>query len=558
VPGAHPASLLPDSEAAGYAPAVAGRLHGVTDVAELFRPSNLSVLWRAGVVNPRQTVSLLAVTPWLAGRGPSLGILSQLNARAVGAKPAVHDRHGSLTWRGLDARVNRLARALMARGVRPGETVATFLRNGREIVETLLAAQKAGMTFAPMNTWAGEAELRAAFENAAPEVVVADARHADAARACAPDGIPVLVTGADAREPSAYEIELAGQLPRALPPVGPRGAARIVVHTSGTTGRPKGAARDAGAHSPDSLVRLLEVIPLHRRDVILCPAPLFHSFGLWVLTLGTMLGATVVLPDHFDPEETVDLLDRHSVTVLAAVPVMLHRLLAEERAPVGDSVRIVLSGGSALGQGLRDRITERFGPVVYDFYGSTEAGWVAVATPEDVVGHPGSVGRPLPGVEVAIVDPDGRSVTDEESGEIVVGGEGVFQGYLDAPANGPVRTGDLGRLDADGYLWVEGRADDLIVVGGENVRPAEIEEVIAGVEGVDEVAVGGVADPEYGHVPAAFVVGSATEDRIREACGGALASFKVPRRIVLRDELPRTATGKVLVRDLVAGLDQKE
>jgi acyl-CoA synthetase (AMP-forming)/AMP-acid ligase II len=530
----------------------------MTNVARLFRPSNLAALWRTGVVDPRQTLALLAVTPWLAARGPSLGILSQLNARTVGAKPAVHDRHGSLTWRGLDARANRLARALLARGVRPGESVATLLRNGREIVEILLAAQKAGMTFAPMNTWVGEAELRAALGNANPRVVVADARHADAARSALPDGVPVLVTGADAREPSAYEIELAGQLPRALPPMGPRGAARIVVHTSGTTGRPKGAARDAGAHSPESLVRLLAVIPLHRRDVILCPAPLFHSFGLWVLTLGTLLGATVVLPDRFDPGETVDLVDRHSVTVLAAVPVMLHRLLSEGRPPAAGSIRIVLSGGSALGQGLRAQITERFGPVVYDFYGSTEAGWVAVATPEDVAGRPGSVGRPLPGVEVTIVGPDGHPVEPGASGEIVVGGGGVFQGYLDAPANGPVRTGDLGRLDADGYLWVEGRADDLIVVGGENVRPAEIEEVILGVEGVDEVAVGGVADPEYGHVPAAFVVGSAAEDRIREACRTALASYKVPRRIVLRPDLPRTATGKVLVRALVAGIDQKE
>jgi fatty-acyl-CoA synthase len=203
-------------------------------------------------------------------------------------------------------------------------------------------------------------------------------------------------------------------------------------------------------------------------------------------------------------------------------------------------------------------VTERFGPVVYDLYGTTEAGWVAVATPEEAADHPGSVGRPISGVEVSIVDPDGRPVGPGRSGQIVVGGDGVFEGYLDGPARGPVATGDLGRLDEDGRLWVEGRTDDLIVVGGENVRPAEIEEVIRGVEGVDEVAVGPVPDPEYGHVPVAFVVGSASDDRIRAACQDALASFKVPRRIVRRDELPRTATGKVMVRALVDEVTEKE
>jgi fatty-acyl-CoA synthase len=526
-------------------------------VAGLFRPSNLSVLWRAGVVDPRQTVSFVATTPWLAGRGPSLGIPSRINARSLGAKPAIHDRHGALTWRELDARANRLARALQGTGLRPGDPVATVLRNGREIVEVLLAAQKAGLAFVPLNTWSSEPELAATLAGSRPRVVVADPRHAGQAGRAVPEDVPVVVTGPDPGAPSSYETMLAVQSSRPLFPVGRRGA-RIVVHTSGTTGRPKGATRDAGAQSPQGLIRLLEVIPLHRRDVILCPAPLFHSFGLLVLTLGTLVGATFVLPDRFDPRESLGLISRHGVTAVAAVPVMLHRMAAVPGDEGGGQVRIVLSGGSALGPDLRRRVTERFGPVIYDLYGTTEAGWVAVATPQDVTNHPGSVGRPIPGVEVSIVGPDGRPVTPGRSGQIVVGGDGVFEGYLDDPARGPVATGDLGRLDDDGQLWVEGRTDDLIVVGGENVRPAEIEEVIAGVEGVDEVAVGAVPDPEYGHVPVAFVVGSASDDRIRAACRAALASFKVPRRIVRRDELPRTATGKVLVRALVGGIEQKE
>jgi fatty-acyl-CoA synthase len=529
-------------------------------VAGLFTPSALSVLWRAGVVDPRQALALIATTPRLAGRGPSLGILSQINARSVGAKPAIHDRHGTLTWRELDARANRLARALLGMGVRPGEAVATLLRNGREIVEVLLAAQKAGLAFSPLNTWAAEPELRAALAGARPRVIVADPRHAGPARVSMPREVQVVVTETDPGVASSYEAILAARPPRPLSPVARRRGARIVVHTSGTTGRPKGATRDAGTQSPQALVRLLAVIPLHRKDVILCSAPLFHSFGLLAVTLGTVVGATFVLPDRFDPRDTLDLIDRHGVTALVAVPVVLHRIasLPEAEGPDRGSMRIVLSGGSSLGTELGRRVTERFGPVVYDLYGSTEAGWVAVATPEDAAARPGSVGRPIPGVEVSIVDPDGRPVGPGQSGRIEVRGEGPFDGYLDAPAGETVATGDLGRLDEEGFLWVEGRADDLIVVGGENVRPAEIEAVVAGVEGVEEVVVGGLRDPEYGHVPAAFVVGTAPEERILDACRAALASFKVPRRIVRLDGLPRTATGKVLVRTLVAEYEEKE
>lgn len=477
----------------------------------------------------------------------------------MGAKPAIHDRQGTLSWRELDGRANRLARALLGMGVRPGEAVATVLRNGREIVEVLLATQKAGLAFSPLNTWAAEPELRAALAGARPRVIVADPRHADPARVSVLREVQVVVTGTDPGEASPYEALLAARPPRPVFPVARRRGARIVVHTSGTTGRPKGATRDAGTQSPQAVVRLLAVIPLHRRDVILCPAPLFHSFGLLAVTLGALVGATFVLPDRYHPRDSLDVIDRHGVTALVAVPVMLHRItsLPEAEGAGRGSMRIVLSGGSALGPELGRRVTERFGPVVYDLYGSTEAGWVAVATPEDVAVRPGSVGRPIPGVEVSIVDPDGRGLGPGESGHIEVRGEGLFEGYLDAPAGETVPTGDLGRLDENGFLWVEGRADDLIVVGGENVRPAEIETVVADVEGV-EVAVGGLRDPEYGHVPAAFVVGTAPEERTLDACRAALASFKVPRRIVRLGGLPRTATGKVLVRTLVAELEEKE
>jgi acyl-CoA synthetase (AMP-forming)/AMP-acid ligase II len=536
------------------------RLQAVGRVAALGRPSTLSVLRRTGVVEPREIAALLASLPWLIGRGPSLGILSHVNARAVGAKPAIHDRWGALTWRDLDDRANRLARALLGIGLQPGAPVATLLRNGREFVEVLLATQKAGLVACPLNTWAGRAEVGAAIEGTKPRVLAVDPRHLDRAEGAGGPDRNLLVTGQDATHHSSYEEVLAAHSPRPLSPLSRQLGARIVVHTSGTTRKPKGASRDAASHSPDDLARLLEVIPLHRRDVILCPAPLFHSFGILTLTLGMLVGATFVLPDRFDARETAELIERHQATMLAAVPVMLHRLVSMEELGRLDlsSVRIILSGGSPVNAALRGQVIERFGQVLHDLYGTTEAGWVAVATPKDADSHPGSVGRPIPGVEISIVDAQGRPVPRGEVGEIVVSGDGVFEGYLDGSGDSVVATGDLGRLDAEGYLWVVGRADDLIVVGGENVRPPEIEEVVAAVDGVREVAVAGVPDAEYGQVLVAFVVGDAPEDRIVEACRAALASYKVPRKVIRRDGLPRTATGKVLVRELVANQGQKE
>jgi acyl-CoA synthetase (AMP-forming)/AMP-acid ligase II len=513
---------------------------------------------RAGIVEPRHIAALLASLPWLVGRGPSLGILSHINARSVGAKPAIHDRWGSLTWRDLDERANRLARALVGIGLEPGAPVATLLRNGREIVDVLLATQKAGLVACPLNTWAGRAEVRSAIEGIRPKVLVADPRHLDRVNGT-DERMALLVTGQDLTRRPSYEEVLEAHSPRPLSPAGRSAGARFVIHTSGTTSKPKGASRDAAAFGPDDLARLLAVIPVHRRDVILCPAPLFHSFGLLAVTLGMLVGATFVLPDRFDPAETLDLIDAQRVTVLAAVPVMLHRVVfqASEGHDLG-SIRIVLSGGSAVNAILRERVIERFGPVLHDLYGTTEAGWIAVATPRDAAARPGSVGRPIPGVEISIVSADGRPVPQGEAGQIRIGGDGVFEGYLDGSGDRVVDTGDLGRLDPEGYLWVEGRTDDLMVIGGENVRPAEIEEVIAALDGVQEVAVAGVPDEEYGHVPVAFVVGEAPDDRIMESCREALAPYKVPRRIVRRNGLPRTATGKVLVRELAASVNQKE
>lgn len=543
---------------------------GLRQAADLIRPSALATLRRAGVVEPRSVFTLLMALPRFLSLGGTLGLIGHINARAVGASPAIHDRRGTLNWRDLDRRANRFARAAAGLGIRPGQRVATVLRNGREMVEVLFGAQKLGVVVCPLNTWAKPAELRAALEGAEPSLLVHELAHREQVGAAAPEGLPRVAVGETTEQLAGitpYEELLAGHSDRPLVPfTRDRGSAQIVIHTSGTTGKPKGASRDAADQGVRSLTALLDTIPLHRRDVILCAAPLFHTFGLLVLTLGSLLGATLVLPERFDPEECLALIERHAVTACAFVPVMLNRMVSLPTEPRGrhdlSSVRIVMVSGSSLPGDLRDAAGQLFGPVLHDLYGSTEAGWVAVARPEDIAEHPGTVGRPVPGVEVAVLGDDGTPMPPGEVGTLHVRSDAVFQGYTGGEEteerDGYLSLGDLGRLDRDGYLYVEGRADDMVVVGGENVYPAEIEEVIRRLEHVEDVAVAGVPDPEYGQVLAAFVVGAADQDRVVKACREALASYKVPRRVERVERLPRNATGKVLVRELIDGSQASE
>jgi fatty-acyl-CoA synthase len=529
------------------------------------RPGRIGTLRRAGAVELRSLATGIGTLPRLAGRGGSLGIVSHINARAFGHKPAIHDRRGTLTWAELDGRANRLARALAAQGVGPGDRVAAVLRNGRELAEMFLATQKLGASACPLNTWAKTAELRSAFETSDPSFLIYETQHGAQVADSAPRELARVAVGHDAVRDS-YEDLIREHSPKPLPLLTlRRGAPRFLIHTSGTVGRPKGAIRGTGRQELSPLLDLLGVVPFTRRDVILCPAPMFHSFGILNFTIGTLLGSTFVLPERFDPDESLDLVERHGATVCAFVPVMLHRLVSRPGAGQGrdlTGVRIVIVSGSSLPPSLRERSRQVFGDTLYDLYGSTEAGWVAVATPEDVAKRPQSVGHPVPGVEVVVLDEQGERLGPGEVGRLYVRSDAKFEGYTGGEAtdepDGLFGIGDLGHLDEEGFLHVEGRVDDMVVVGGENVYPVEVEEVVRQVEGVDDVAVAGVPDPEYGRVLAAFVTGSASEERILAACRDALASYKVPRRVVRVDELPRTGSGKILVRELVAGLGRKD
>jgi acyl-CoA synthetase (AMP-forming)/AMP-acid ligase II len=524
---------------------------GVRQLGSLLDPKLLSRLRDAGAFDPRTTLGAIGTLPWILGRGPSLGILTQIHATARGGETALIDRDGSLTWAELDARANRLAHALEAMELGKGDRVATLLRNGRESIEAMIACQKLGLEVAPLNTWAKPKELRTILERSEPAILIYDPKHEEQVREA---------LGEEPSEQGCFDYEslIAEQPPSQPSPIGARGGGRILIHTSGTTGKPKAASRSASGKAAFAFLQVLAVVPYRQDDVIVCPAPLFHSFGLLTMTIWAAVGATIVLPEKFDPDDTLELVEASQATALSLVPVMIRRILSlseQDRQHDLSSLRLLLASGSAMGPDLRKKTMELFGDVLYDLYGSTEAGWVAIATPEDIRAEPETLGKPVPGVDVAVFSEDKQRLDTGESGTLYIKSDLVFEGYASGEdteeIDGYLSIGDMGHLDDEGRLFVEGRGDDMVVVGGENVYPAEIEEVIDGIEGVEDVAVAGIKDEEYGEVLAAFVQGSVDPDQVKQVCKQELASFKVPKVVEIVDDMPRTSTGKIKKQELI-------
>jgi acyl-CoA synthetase (AMP-forming)/AMP-acid ligase II len=343
--------------------------------------------------------------------------------------------------------------------------------------------------------------------------------------------------------------------------VAPTEKGRVVILTSGTTGTPKGASRSQ-PETLDPAAALLSKIPLRARERTMIAAPMFHSWGFAHFTLGMALSSSLVLRRKFDPEGTLSAVAQHRCSTLAVVPVMLQRILdlGEEVISKYDtsSLRVIAVSGSALPGELATRVMDVFGDVLYNLYGSTEVAWVTIATPEDMQTAPGTAGR-TPRVSILkILDDHGREVPTGETGRIFVGNEMLFEGYTGGGekevVDGLMSTGDVGHVDEEGRLFVEGRDDEMIVSGGENVFPAEVEDQLAKHDAVKEVAVIGVDDEKFGQSLKAFVVtkdgAKLSEDDVKKYVKSNLASFKAPREVEFMDELPRNATGKVLKREL--------
>jgi acyl-CoA synthetase (AMP-forming)/AMP-acid ligase II len=473
---------------------------------------------------------------------------------------ALIDERGSLSFERVHRRSNALAHAFAEMGIGYGDGIGIMCRNHRGFVEATLAAAKLGASALYLNTMFAGPQLAEVTRREGPKVLVYDEEFTGLLEGV--DGDVARVVGwCDGDEPGEPTLEqlIAGGKESDLKP--PPDKPRFVILTSGTTGTPKGAQRS----SPDGLLAmaaLIEKIPFRARDTIVIAAPLFHSWGFFHFVVSLPTASTIVLRRRFDPEDTLRAVQESRAQVLGAVPVMIQRILQlpEETLASHDlsSLRITSLSGSALPGELAIEWMDRFGDTIYNLYGSTEVAYATVATPEDLRAAPGTAGRPPRGTVVRLYDESGQEVPRGEVGRIFVGNEMSFEGYTGGGGkeviDGLLCSGDVGHIDSAGRLFIDGRDDEMIVSGGENVFPREVEDLLADHEAVVEAAVIGVSDEEYGQRLKAFVVvagdAEASEDELKAHVKANLASYKAPREVEFLAELPRNATGKVLKREL--------
>jgi fatty-acyl-CoA synthase len=521
----------------------------------------LSVLGRAGVIRPHSPVALARVGRTLLdwGTGPAGGFAAQ--ALLVPDRPAVIDERGEVTFGELDRRSNALADSLRRRGIGAGDGVAVMCRNHRGFVEISIAAAKLGADVLYLNTAFSGPQLLDVLDREQPAVVVHDEEFTGL---LADTSVERLLGWHDTEQPTEPTLEQLIGAGSTGPLSAPGRRSRLIILTSGTTGTPKGAPRsEAGI---DAAVALLSRLPLRAGWRTHIAAPLFHTWGWGHLALSMLLGSTVVLRRRFDPEDCLRTVDEERCDSLVVIPVMLQRILQLPAATLDRhdlrSVQVVAASGSALPGDLALEWMDRFGDTLYNTYGSTEVAYATIADPGDLRAAPGTAGKVPHATIVKVYDEQGTEVPPGQSGRIFVGNGMLFEGYTGGGhkdrIDGLMATGDVGRFDAEGRLFIEGRDDEMIVSGGENVFPAEVEDCLARHDGVVEAAAVGVDDPDFGKRLRAFVVRIApdavTEDELKEHVKANLARFKVPREIVFLDALPRNATGKVLKRELVDGL----
>ena len=474
----------------------------------------------------------------------------------------MRDERGEVSYKELNERTNALANAWRDKGMKPGDGVAILVRNHRGFLDAVFAAAKLGAKIILLNTSFAGPQIREVAEREGTDLLVYDDEYAKVLEGVDPphgrwrawvdddspqdadDTLDALIARGSTKDPPK-----AGKAPK------------IVILTSGTTGTPKGAPRD----EPKSLGiigGLLSKVPFRARETTELAVPLFHALGFASMALGLALGSTLVVRRKFDPATALDSIQDNQASALVVVPVMLQRMLdlGEDEIDKRDlsSLKVIFVSGSAVGPELVKRTLKAFGPVLYNMYGSTEIAYVTIAGPDDLKTEPGSVGKVVRGTVVKILDENGQEVAEGESGRIFVGNSAQMEGYTGGEnkeiIEGLMSSGDVGHFDDDGRLYIDGRDDEMIVSGGENVFPAEVEECLASHAAVEEAAVIGVDDEKFGQRLKAFVVvrggQEVTEDELKGHIKDNLANYKVPREVVFLDELPRNPTGKVLKREL--------
>jgi long-chain acyl-CoA synthetase len=453
----------------------------------------------------------------------------------------------------------RVAGLLASRGLVAGDRVGVMLPNVPEFAAIYYGVLRTGGVVVPMNPLLKAREVAYYLENSGARTIFAWDAAADEVRAGAGGDVEVVVVDGTFPEVLAAQTPVATMAGRADDDTA------VILYTSGTTGQPKGAELTHG-----NLVRNVEVtqedlLHLTADDVVFGGLPLFHSFGqTCTLNASMAAGATLVLLPRFDARAAAGLLARHRATVFAGVPTMYAALLGLPDAPALPDLRACLSGGAALPVEVLHRFEERFGCDVLEGYGLSETSPVACFNRAGGNRKPGSIGLPVTGVELSVIDESGAAVPVGEVGEIAIRGHNVMKGYWHKPeetaavlsADGWFRTGDMGRVDEDGFYFIVDRLKDLIIRGGFNIYPREIEEVLYEHPDVAEAAVIGLPHDAYGEeVGAAVALGpgaTVTESGLRDFVKGQVAAYKYPRVVWFVDALPKGPTGKILKREISA------
>ncbi|WP_371668172.1 long-chain fatty acid--CoA ligase [Streptomyces sp. NBC_00289] len=488
-------------------------------------------------------------------RNEGLGSWPARRARKTPHRTALIHGGQSTDYRTLYARTNRLAHALRLRGLRRGDRIAYLGPNHPSYLETLFAAGTLGAVFVPLNTRLAGPEIAYQLADSGAKALVYGPGHAG------------LVAGLPGHTDVRTYVEVGAEYEEALAsapaepidePVAPDDTC-IIMYTSGTTGRPKGAMLTHGNLTWNA-VNVLVDTDLIADERALVSAPLFHTAGLNMLTLPVLLkGGACVLVDAFDPRGTLELIEEHRITFMFGVPAMFDQVARHPRWKDADlsSLRILTCGGSPVPTPLIAAYQER-GLTFLQGYGMTEASpGTLFLDAEHAVTKAGSAGVPHFFSDVRVVRPDLSPVDVDETGEVVVRGPHVMPGYWGLPeetaasfADGWFRSGDAARIDEDGYVHIVDRIKDMIISGGENIYPAEIEDLLLAHPDVVECAVIGVPDDKWGEVPWAVVVpreGARLDaDEVLASLAGRLAKYKIPKSVVLAEELPRTASGKLL------------
>jgi fatty-acyl-CoA synthase len=536
-----------------------GKFCGASDLAR-----GTAVLVRRGMVNPRRPdLVWRSVRDVRAYGGLTAAVLQ--GVRCYGPALAIIDEIGPLSFQELEEQSNALARGLLASGIHEGDVMALLARDHRGLVLSMLAAGKIGARLLLMNTGFAKPQFADVARREKATVVLHDSEFTGLLEGL-PDTIPRIVTWCDddtERAPETVTINsliVAQRTDELSPPSLPGG---LVLLTSGTTGTPKGAPRDNV--SPMLSAQLLDRVPLAQHEAIVVAAPIFHGTGLGQFILGLALGNTVVLQRRFNPEVTLGNVARTRASCLVVVPTMLQRIidLGPDVLTKYDTstLRIIFAAGSSLAPSLCERVREVFGDVLYNMYGSTEVAVAAIATPRDLRKAPGTVGKPVLACRVELYDTNRNKITTPNTiGTIFVSSSTSFKGYTDGRhkeiVNGLLCSNDIGHFDDSGLLFIDGRDDDMIVSGGENVYPLEVENVLAARDDVREAAVVGVDDEDFGKRLCAYIVPAPTAARdpqeIKNYVKDNLARYKVPRDVYFVDQLPRNTTGKLLRNALTA------